>query len=194
MSPFTLLKLLGVAVVGLALGLWATYAALSGALPVAVDTLGQWRVEARAGAADADPYTRGRVERSGEIPLALGEGLRLTTRVDSAGRALDARCLYRFGPRAPAARYWTLEAIDADGFPLANVAERYAMRSTEILRQPDGSFAVWISPGVHSGAWLPVGGSGAFGLALRLYDPALGDASVGFERTVAPAVERVRCG
>jgi hypothetical protein len=189
----TLLKALALAAAGLALGLWATWATLAGAVPIAVDTLGQWRVEARAGAAEADPYTRGRVERSGEIPLALGEGLRLTTRIDSSGQTLDSRCLYKFGPRAPAARYWTLSAIDADGFPVANSAERYTMRSTEILRDPDGGFAVWISPQVHSGAWLPVGPARGFGLALRLYDPALGDAAVGFERTVAPSVERVRC-
>jgi hypothetical protein len=190
----TILKAFAVAVVGLGLGLWATHAALSGRLPIAVDTLGQWRVEARAGAADADPYTRARVERSGEIPLALGEGATLTTGVDSDGRALNAACLYRLGEKAPTARYWTLTPIDAEGFPLANADDRYVLRSTEILREPDGGFWIWISPRAHSGNWLPVAARGAFGLALKLYDPALGDAAVGFERATAPSVVRVRCG
>ncbi|HXT05449.1 MAG TPA: DUF1214 domain-containing protein [Roseiarcus sp.] len=189
-----LIKALAVAVAGLALGLWATRAALTGALPIAVDSLGQWRVEARAGAADADPYTRARIERSGEIALALGEGLRLTTRLDSEGRTLDGACVYKLGRQAPTARYWTLEAIDGSGFPLENAAGRYVLRSTELLRDPDGGFAIWISPSPHAGNWLPVAARGRFGLALRLYDPALSDAAVGFERATAPSVVRTACG
>jgi hypothetical protein len=188
------LKAFVVALVGLALGLWATDAAVSGLLPIAVDRLGQWQVEARAGAADADPYTRARVERSGEIPLALGEGVTLTTDVDSQGRALDAACLYKLGDKAPMARYWTLTPIDAGGFPLANSDDRYVLRSAEILREANGGFWIWISSRAHAGNWLPVGGKGAFGLAFKLYDPALGDAAVGFERATAPAVIRVACG
>ena len=189
-----LIKALAIAVAGLALGLWTTEAALTGALPIAVDSLGQWRMEARAGAADADPYTRARVERSGEIALALGEGLRLTTRLDSEGRALDGSCVYKLGRQAPTARYWTLEAIDGAGFPLENATGRYVLRSTELLRDPDGGFAIWISPSPHAGNWLPVAARGRFGLALRLYDPALSDAAVGFERATAPSVVRTTCG
>jgi hypothetical protein len=188
-----ILRAFAVAVAGLALGLWATGAALSGLLPIAVDRLGQWRYEARAGAADADPYTRARVERSGEIPLALGEGVTLTTDVDSDGHALNAACLYKLGAKAPTARYWTLTPIDADGFVLANDDERHVLRSSEILRESDGGFWIWISRRVHAGNWLPLGLDGAFGLELKLYDPALGDAAVGFERATAPSVVKVRC-
>jgi hypothetical protein len=188
-----LLKALAVAFTGLALGLWATRAALTGALPIAVDSLGQWRMEARAGAADADPYTRARIERSGEIALGLGEGLRLMTRVDSQGRALDSACVYKLGPQAPKARYWTLEAIDGAGYPLENADDRYVLRSTEILRDPDGGFAIWISEAPHAGNWLPVAPRVRFGLTMRLYDPALSDAAVGFERATAPEVVRERC-
>ena len=189
----TLLKAMLVAIAGLALGLFATRAALSERWPVAVDSLGQWRIEARAGAADADPYTRARVERGGEIPLAIGEGLRMTTRVDSDGRALDPRCVYRLGPHAPPARYWTLELIDAAGYPVENPLERYALRSSEILREPDGGFSVYISARAHSGNWLPIGAPIRFGLALRLYDPALSGA-LGVEKGAAPVVARERCG
>jgi hypothetical protein len=189
-----LLKALAVAVVGLALGLLATRATLSERLPIAVDTLGPWRVEARVGDADADPYTRARIERSGEIPLALGEGLRMTTRTDNEGRRLDPGCLYKVGPRMPPARYWTLEVTDWAGYPLANPAERYVLRSSEILREPDGGFAIWVSPRAHAGNWLPIGETGKFALTLRLYDAALSGAAVGIETAVAPAVFRVRCG
>ena len=189
----TLAAAVVVAAAGLSLGLWTTQAALTGRLPIAVDRLGGWTVEARAGAADADPYTRARLERNGEIPLALGEGLRLTTRQDSEGRALDPGCLYKVGSHAPPSRYWTLEAIDAAGFPIENAAERYVLRSNELLREPDGAFWIWVSPSVHSGNWLPVGAGARFGLALRLYDPALSDAAVGVEQTSAPRVIRDHC-
>ena len=189
----TLAAAVVVAAAGLSLGLWTTQAALTGRLPIAIDRLGGWTVEARAGTADADPYTRARLERNGEIPLALGEGLRLTTRQDSEGRALDPGCLYKVGSHAPPSRYWTLEAIDAAGFPIENAAERYVLRSNELLREPDGAFWIWVSPSVHSGNWLPVAPSARFGLALRLYDPALSDAAVGVEQTSAPRVIRDHC-
>ncbi len=182
-----------IALAALALGLWTTQAALTGALPISVDELGPWRAPGRGGAAEADPYAHARVERSGEIPLGLGEGFRLTAQTDSAGRALDAACLYRVGPHAPPARYWTLEAIDGDGLPIENVARRYVVRSSEILREPDGGFWVWVSQRAHAGDWLPVG-AGHFALTLRLYDPALTGLVAGAATAATPRIERVRCG
>ena len=189
-----LLRGMTVALVGLALGLFVTRATLSERLPIAVDTLGPWRVEARAGEVDADPYTRARMERSGEIPLAVGEGLRMTTRQDSQGRRLDPSCLYKVGPRMPTARYWTLELVDWTGYPIANPAERYVLRSSEILRDPDGSFAIWVSTRAHAGNWLPLGDPVKFALTLRLYDPALSGAAIGVETNITPVVSRESCG
>ena len=181
------------ALAGLALGLWTTHAALTGTLPIFVDRLGPWRTPLRAGATDADPYARARVERSGEIPLGLGEGLRLAATVDSDGRALDARCLYRVGPHAPSARYWTLSVEDRSGFPVENAAERYVLRSSEILREPDGGFWIALSARAQPGNWLPLGGPGGFVLALRLYDPALSGLNTGADAAIAPRIERMRC-
>jgi hypothetical protein len=183
-----------VALAALALGLWTTQAALTGALPVAVDRLGPWRAAARDGSPEAGPYVRARVERSGEIPLGLGEGLRLAADVDSDGRPLDAACVYRVGPRAPPARYWTLEAVDDAGLPIENVAQRYVLRSSEILREPDGGFWIWVSARVHSGNWLPLGAPRGFALTLRLYDPALTGLAAATDSAAAPRIERVRCG
>jgi hypothetical protein len=182
--------LLGTA--GLALGLWTTQAALTGTLPISVERLGPWRT--RASASDADPYARARVERSGEIAMGVGEGLRLAASVDSDGRRLDAQCLYRVGPRAPPARYWTLGVEDDSGFPVENVAGRYVLRSSEILREPDGGFWIALSSRAQPGNWLPLGGRGAFVLALLLYDPALTGLASAVDAAGAPRIERVRCG
>ena len=163
-----------VCVIGLALGLTASAFALSDLSPFDRARLGAWSLEAHAGSSEADPYTRARLARSGEIPLSIGEGLQLIARADDEGRPLDARCVYRIGPRAPAARYWTLSLVDARGFPVANPAERYGFRSSEILRAGDGEFLITVAADAQPGNWLPIGAPGPFALVLRLYDSPLG--------------------
>ena len=137
-------KAIAVGAIGLALGVAASGSILVDP-PFGGVTIGAWRVAAKAGSIDADPYTRAALARSGEIPLALGEGLELVARVDSSGRALDRRCVYRVGSHTPAARYWTLSLTDAEGFPVDNAAGRYGFRSSEILRDGDGGFSVYVS-------------------------------------------------
>ena len=76
------IKVLLVCAFGLGLGLMASAYALSGSSPFDRVQLGPWEVEAHAGSIEADPYTRARLERSGEIPLAVGEGLQLIARIE----------------------------------------------------------------------------------------------------------------
>ncbi len=189
----TWVKSLLAAAAALGLGLWATAALLANGGPFETLRLGAWEVAANAGAADADPYARAALARSGEIPLALGEGLQMVARVDDAGRALNARCVYRIGPRTPPARYWTLELVDRKGFAIENPAGRYVFRSSEILREGDGSFSIWVSAAVHAGNWLPIGAPARFALVLRLYDSPLSAASGAIQKTSAPAVVRESC-
>jgi len=154
-----------------------------------------WRVAATAGSLDADPYTRAALARSGEIPLALGEGLKLVAKVDSAGRPLDRRCVYRVGSTTPASRYWTLSLTDLDGYPVENAAERYGFRSSEIQRNGDGGFSIYVAAAAHAGNWLPIGRVQKFALALRLYDTPLAATAGagGIEKSSAPRIEREGC-
>jgi hypothetical protein len=186
-------KALLVCSVGLAAGLAASAYALSGLSPFDRVRLGPWKLEARAGSIDADPYTLARLARSGEIPLAIGEGLQLIARVDDDGRPLDSRCTYSVGPRVPAARYWTLSVVDREGWPIENPAGRYGFRSSELLRAGDGSFLITVAAGVQPGNWLPVGRQGRFALALRLYDTPLGATAGAIDKATAPRVTRVGC-
>jgi hypothetical protein len=189
----TILKALLAAVAGLALGIWATAALLAGGGPFDMVSLGPWNVAAKAGAIDADPYTRAALERSGEVPIALGEGLQMIARVDDAGRPLLSNCVYRVGPHVPAARYWTLGVVDLKGFPIDNPAERYVFRSSEILRDADGAVAIYVSGNVHAGNWLPVGRGRRFALVLRLYDSPLSATAGGIEKAAAPNIVRESC-
>jgi hypothetical protein len=189
----TLLKAILAAAVGLAMGLWATRALLADGGPFNSVSFGAWSVAIKAGAIDADPYTRASLARSGEVPLALGEGLQLVARADDAGRPLDPRCVYRVGPRAPTARYWTLGVVDLKGFPIENPAGRYVLRSSEILRRAGGEFSIYVSAMAHAGNWLPVGAPGAFALVLRLYDSPLSATVGGIEKAAAPEISRESC-
>jgi hypothetical protein len=189
----TLIKAFVAAALGLALGAWLTGRLVADGGPFAVARIGAWNIALSAGAVDADPYTRASLARNGEIPIALGEGLRLVAKTDDAGRKLEPRCVYKIGPRAPAARYWTLELADLDGFPIENPAERYVFRSSEILREGDGTFAIWVSAAAHPGNWLPIGARRRFELVLRLYDSPLSATAGGIEKTAAPSVQQESC-
>ena len=179
--------------IGVAVGLAASAYALTGASPFDRVRLGPWEIEPHAGSMDSDPYTRARVERSGEIPLAVGEGLRLIARDDDDGRPLDARCVYRVGPRVPPARYWTISVVDPEGWPIENAAQRYGFRSSEILRAANGDFTITISAEAAPGNWLPVVATKPFALALRLYDTPLGATAGGIEKSTTPQVVRIGC-
>lgn len=158
-----------------------------------VAAIGPWRVAAKAGAADADPYTRASLERSGEIPLALGEGLQFIARTDDSGSPLRPDCAYLVGARAPASRFWSLGVVDRKGFPIENAAHRYVFRSSEILRDGAGGFEIAVSSEVRAGNWLPVGPGGAFALALRLYDSPLGATAIGIDASALPRIAKERC-
>jgi len=187
-------KVLLVCGIGLGLGLLASAYALSRPSPFDRVRLGPWELAAHAGSTEADPYTRANLERSSEIPLAIGEGLQLIARVDDDGRPLDARCVYTVGPRVPPARYWTLSLIDPGGWPIGNPAERYGFRSSELLRAANGNFVITVAADVHPGDWLPIGRPGPFALALRLYDSPLGATAGAMDKTAVPCVTRVGCG
>lgn len=173
-------------------GLWLTQTTLKDGGPFDIVQIGPWRIATRAGAVESDPYTRAGIEQRGEIPLALGEGLQLVARQDEEGRLLDPHCTYRISPRAPPARYWTIGTADLEGFPIENLARRYVLRSSELLRNSDGTFAIWVSAAAHSGNWLPIGFYRPFTLLMRLYDSPI-SVTAGVDRATAPTIRREAC-
>lgn len=178
------------AVLGLASADWAT----SGGYPFGGVQVGAWTAWPRAGAANADPYTRAVNARRGEIPLAVGEGLLLTAAVDDAGQALDATCTYRIGGATPPARAWTITVAGRGPRDPGRAPLREGFTSTEVLRAPDGWFSIVLAPDVQPGNWLPSPrATGPVRLALRLYDTPVA-ASVGsLDRSSVPAVTRLGC-
>ena len=180
-------------VYGVAMGLALTWFAIDRGHGFGAVRAGPWTAWPRAGTAEADPYARAALARSGETPLGLAEGLAFTAAEDSAGRPLDAACVYRLGGGLPQARYWTLTVTDTDGRLTANTAERYGFTSAEILRPASGAFEIWAARGAQPGNWLPLGAPAKFQLVLRLYDSPVSATSAALERASVPVIERGDC-
>ncbi|SFV09804.1 hypothetical protein SAMN02799631_04957 [Methylobacterium sp. 174MFSha1.1] len=207
------------AVLGLASANWAT----RGRYPFGGVTLNAWTAWPKIGSREADPYVRAIHARTGEVPLALGEGLLLTALTDDAGRRLDPSCRYRIAGATPPARAWTLTverrgharetARAAAGEAAKETAKdsskaaadrpaqggavppaRTGFTSTEVLRDRDGRFAVSLSPVVQPGNWLPMpGGDGSIRLVLRLYDTPVAASTGVLEREGVPSITREDC-
>jgi hypothetical protein len=180
--------------IALLAGFGSAYWALKGEYPVGSVRVGPWTTWPKIGSREADPYARAVVARSGEVPLGVGEGLAFVASADSAGRSLDANCVYGLGSVTPQARYWTLTVYDADGRPARTDLGRSGMTSAEILRRDDGSFLIELSRTVRPGNWLQLPSVDAFTLMLRLYDTPVAAGSAALDARVLPRIERLECG
>ena len=179
-------------ILGALAGLGLTWFAASDRLALGALQIGPWSARPMAYDEDADRYARARLARSGDLPLASGEGIAFVATTDSAGAPLEGRCAYRIAPILPPARWWTLTLYDEGGRLIVNPAGRNGFTSAEILRQSADEATVDISQAVQPGNWLP-SAAGPLILTLRLYDSPI-STGLGTKDTVSlPAIERVRC-
>ena len=153
-------------VVAAAVGLGATYLALTRGAAFGALTIGSWTAWPKTGTADADPYARATIARTGQLPIALGDGVSFTAQSDDNGKLLDGRCDVVLSGVTPAARFWTLTLYNAEGELVANSVNRYGFSSQEIVRHADGSFEIVVAPRANPGNWLPTGGVERYALVL----------------------------
>lgn len=179
--------------VAAAVGLGATYYALTRGAAFGALTIGSWTAWPKTGTADADPYARASIARTGRLPIALGDGVSFTAETDDNGKPLDGRCDVVISGVTPAARFWTLTLYNASGELVANSVHRHGFTSQEIVRHADGSFAIMASPRANSGNWLPTGGIERYWLVLRLYDTAVGVSTKAGREVPMPAISTRSC-
>ena len=180
--------------VALGLGIGSAHLALRGDYPLGAVHLGPWTAWPHLGSNETDPYARSIVTRRGEIPLATGEGLALVASADSQGRALDSGCTYTVGTATPQARLWTLTLYDQQGAFVTSELQRSGFTSAEIVRDPEGRFSIVLSRDVQPGNWLKLPDSGAFSIALRLYDTPASLGTSAVDASALPAIDRQECG
>ncbi len=136
--------------------------------------MGAWSTWQRAGSAQADPYTKAIIAKTGEVPLQSAEGLSIISSRDDEGRKLKANCTYIISGALPASQVWTLTSYNKQGQILVNKAGRASLTSHEIIRDASNNFEIVVSANVQPGNWLPIADTSPFELLLRLYDVAIG--------------------
>ena len=180
-------------VVAAAVGLGATYFALTRGAAFGALHIGAWTAWPKTGTIDADPYAQAEIARTGRLPVALGDGVMFVARADDGGKRLDGRCEVAITGVTPAARFWTLTLYNLDGALVPNSINRYDFTSQEIVRRGDGSFEIVVAPRATPGNWLPTGGVERYTLALRFYDTAVGVATKEGREIPMPAVKTTSC-
>lgn len=189
---FTLLVMIAL-FIALGLGGWTARWALEESAEIGTVTIGPWVANPSAGAPDADPYSKARLARVGNLTLGLGEGVQFIAQTDASGRPLRRECQYRLSGQAPAARIWTIAPYSLDGRLIQPGAGRVAwLTSNNLMRAEDNSFEIAIGPLARAGNWLATSGSGPLVLALSLYDTPVSAAS-GVANVVLPALTREKC-
>jgi hypothetical protein len=174
-------------------GLGSTFYALDRGAAFGALRIGSWVSFPKTGTADADPYARASIARSGQLPVALGDGVLFVAKTDDAGRALDGRCSVVLSGMTPAARFWTLTLYSPDGDLVPNALNRHGFTSEEVVRRADGSFIVNVDPRAAPGNWLPTGGVDRYQLVLRFYDTAVGVATKAGREVPMPAIATEIC-
>jgi hypothetical protein len=175
------------------IGLGSTYVAISRGDSMGALTIGAWSARPKAGTAEIDPYSRAEVERTGALPLGLGDGVVFSASKDDSGRALDGRCDVTLTGTTPQARLFTITLYDFNGRLVPNSLGRSGFTSQELIRAADGSFRISVGPRARPGNWLPTGGIERYVLMLRLYDTPVGIATRAGRETPMPAVVTGRC-
>jgi len=180
-------------IVAAAVGLGATYFVLTRGATFGGLTIGAWTAWPKTGTTDADPYARAMIARTGQLPMALGDGVAFTAQSDDNDRPLDGRCDVILSGITPAARFWTVTLYNINGELVANSINRYGFTSQEIVRAADGTFEIAVAPRANPGNWLPTGGIERYSLILRLYDTSVGVSTKAGKEVPMPSVNTRSC-
>lgn len=188
-----ILTALATLAVAATLGLGATWWTVANGLPAAGLRIGVWRAEPDAGSLAADPYEIATTVRSGEAPLAYGDGLAFTASADDAGQPLDAACDYELSGELPPARLWTLAAFRPNGQRLSDSPSDLTLTSADVIRSDSPKLSITLSRRARPGNWAPIEGEGHFVLRLALYETTLGTPLERANPTALFSVRRAAC-
>ncbi len=189
---FLLLTLLAIGI-ALGLGTWSADLMLDRYEGADIQIVGPWHANRTAGSPAADPYSKARLARTGDLTLGLGEGVAFQARMDTQGRELRRECDYRLEGAYPPARIATLSAFDGTGRPIAVAQGRPShLVSLNWMRGDDNRAAIAVGPRAQPGNWLAVEGQGGYVLALTFYDTPI-STDIGAAPIAMPFIVRTGC-
>lgn len=154
----------------LGVGFGLSYYALTDGRLFGAVQVGAWTAWPDSGAPTPNPYTRGHIVRESAFQLGRSEGLQFVATADDGGDALDRACTYIVEGRVPVSAFWTLAAVDDAWTGVAAPDTDGALRSSQVIRENDGSFIIHVGTQLRSGNWMELAGAGPFSLVLTLYD------------------------
>lgn len=174
-------------------GLGATWMTLTRGTAFGGIRIGAWTAWPKTGTAEADPYARAVIARTGELPIGSGDGVAFFAKTDDGGRPLDGRCDVVVSGVTPSARFWTITLYDPSGQFVASSVNRSGFTSQELIRKMDGSFDLEVAPRARPGNWLPTGGVERYVLVLRLYDTPVGVTTRASREAPMPSIVTREC-
>jgi hypothetical protein len=189
-----LINFLLFAVLSVAIGLGSAYYLIEHGFALVALESGPWRTWASAGSPTADPYTRARIARLGDLPINSASGLTFIAKTDSEGRTLSSDCEYEIVARPLSAIWWSIALFDADGQLIPNQAGRHAFNSQNLTVLPDGTQRITMAPKARPGHWLPSGEDHDLTLVLRIIKPlSLEQQRQGVAFENLPVIQRGKC-
>jgi hypothetical protein len=131
-----------------------------------------WFGNKNAGAAAADPYTRGIVANIGLLAMNRNESVYFHRYKDDHGAPLHEGCVYEMkGGKLPA-RWWSVTIYAADEFLPMNKDQASSLDATRIAGQADGTWTARLADDQAGAAnWISTRSAGTFSLSLRMYNP-----------------------
>ncbi|WP_455478574.1 DUF1214 domain-containing protein [Bartonella sp. B10] len=157
-------------------------------------TIGEWSAYPQIGTTDADPYTKARTAKRGDISFGRTEVLIFQIWKDNNGHPLYSDCHYFLKGHIPEARLFTLYTADKSLKPhTASNEIPFELYTDNITYESDGSLHINISPTAKTGNWLATGSKKEFGLILTLYDTSITSATALKELTM-PSIKHIPSG
>ena len=176
------------------LGLGSAYYVIDQGFALIAPNTGPWKTWINAGSLAADPYTRARIARFGDLPITSASGLTFVATTDSEGRKLSSACEYEIVARPLAAVWWSIALFDREGELIPNKADRHAFNSQNLTVLPDGTQRITLGPEARPGHWLPSGEDHDLTLVLRMIRPlSINQQRQGLGFQSLPAIQKGDC-
>lgn len=192
---FNLVLVCAALTIAVATGVQTSRALISHGSPFSTTAYGPWMRWTSAGRADADPYTRAHLMKTGMLRFSSDSAATYEANSDTQGAYLHSSCDYVLeGPYANG-EWWSIAVFDSGGNMIANDAQRYAFTSDTVAANPDGAYIVTLGRDARPGNWLPTGGAGRIIVVFTLLDPATGisDTERAERYKLLPEIRRENC-
>ena len=175
-------------VAGLGSGWWAITGGMGG------ESFSGWYGSSVTGSADAGPWLRARVAKSGLLALNKSQAIYFTRKTDDAGEPLREACRYRISGGPVPGRWWSVTVYAADNYLPLNDDDALSFDATEVQADGQGQWSATLAPTrPESGAWASTRNAGNFDMTLRIYQPSAA-AQADYGSIAMPKVTRPDCG